>query len=241
MPRRKTSVGFIGYVRVSTERLMDDGEGLRAQTLKLEEYARGLDMEIEIVPASEPGHGPITARPRYREAIQKAEQLGWKLLVVKPCRLSRDVQHIKPIDLRRTPIWICGEGLASKERLLEGIKAAALELKQLRSDGHLGALKRAAGQRTTEAETNAHNGRAAGGKANGDRVFRNRLRVIDYLEQNAGASALTHRELVDALNTSGILNCVSERKRTYKPWTAQALRPVRKDAMLQIQLDAEPD
>ncbi len=79
MPRRKTSVGFIGYVRVSTERMMDDGEGLRAQTLKLEEYARGLDLEIEIVPASEPGHGPITARPRYLEAIQEAEQLGWKL------------------------------------------------------------------------------------------------------------------------------------------------------------------
>ena len=68
-----------------------------------------------------------------------------------------------------------------------------------------------------------------------DYVFKN------FLEQTVGASEMTHLQLVDVLNTSGILNCVSERKRTYKPWTVQSLRPVRKDAMLQIQLDNEPD
>lgn len=241
MPRRKVSVGFIGYVRVSTTRLMDDGDGLASQTSKLQEYARGLGMDIEIVPGSEPGHGPIIGRPRFLEAIQKAEQRGWKLLVTKPSRLSREADHLKYIDLRKTPVWIFREGQVTKERLLKGIEIAARELLQLRADGAAGAHKHTSGYRTEEAEINAKNGRAAGAKANGDRAFRNRLRVQEFIEHNAGAAEMTHQQLVDALNTSGILNCVSERKRTYKPWTIQALRPVRKDALLQIQLDAEPD
>ena len=54
-------------------------------------------------------------------------------------------------------------------------------------------------------------------------------------------SEMCIRDRVDTLNTSGILNCVSERKQTNKPWTIQSLRPVRRDVMEQISLDAEPD
>ena len=64
---------------------MDDGEGLRPQTLALEEYARGQAMEIEIVPGSEPGHGPIAGRPRSEKPFR-----GLKTRVEVPCdqRLS---------------------------------------------------------------------------------------------------------------------------------------------------------
>tara|TARA_R110002051_G_scaffold30487_1_gene70509 strand:- start:13277 stop:13939 length:663 start_codon:yes stop_codon:yes gene_type:complete len=220
---------------------MDDGEGLRSQTLALEEYALGQGMKIEIVPGSEPGHGPIAGRPRFREAIQKAEERGWKLLVTNPSRLSREADHLKYIDLRKTPVWILREGQVTKERLLKGIEIAARELLQLRADGAAGALKHTSGYRTEEAKINARDGRIAGAKSNGDRAFRNRLRVQEFIERNAGAAEMTHQQLVDALNTSGTLNCVSERKQTNKPWTIQALRPVRKDVMEQIALDAEPD
>ena len=241
MPRRKVPMGFIGYVRVSTTDQLNVGESLHTQAVKLQEYARGLGVDIEIVPGSEAGYGPVKGRPRFMEALEKAKARGWPLLVTKPCRLSRDIKHLKHINLRTTPVWIFGEGKVSRDRLLGGIKIAARELQQLRSDGASGVLKRSTGQRTEEAEINAKNGRAAGAKANGDRAFRNRLRVQEFIEHNAGAAEMTHQHLVDALNTSGILNCVSERKRTYKPWTIQSLRPVRKDALLQIQLDAEPD
>ncbi len=241
MRGRSAPDGFIGYVRVSTVALMDDGNGLASQAFALEEYARGQGMNIEIVPGSEPGHGPIKSRPRFLEAIQKAKDRGWKLLVANPSRLSRDVDHLKYIDLRRTPVWILREGKISKKRLVEGVEIAQRELQQLRSDGGLGATKRNPGFQTEEAGLNAHFGRLAGTKANGDRAFRNRLRVHDYLLKNPMVSSTTRQQFVDAINASGTLNCVSERKREFKPWTVQSLRPVLKDVLLQIQLDAEPD
>ena len=143
------------------------------------------------------------------------------------CRLSREADHLKYIDLRKTPVWIFREGQVTKERLLKGIEIAARELLQLRADGAAGALKHTSGYRTEEAKISARDGRIAGGKANGDRAFRNRLRVQEFIEHNAGAAEMTHQQLADALNTSGILNCVSERKHTNRPWTIQSLRPVR--------------
>lgn len=241
MPKRSVPDGFIGYVRVSTTNQLDDGGSLREQALSLEEYAREQGMEIEIVPGSEPGHGPIAGRPRFREAIQKAGHRGWKLLVTNPCRLSREADHLKYIDLRKTPVWILREGQVTKQRLLKGIEIAARELLQLRADGAAGGLKHTSKYRTEEAKINARDGRAAGAKANGDRAFRNRLRVQEFIERNAGAVGMSRQQLVDTLNASGILNCISERKQKSKPWTIQSLRPVHRDVMEKIALDAEPD
>jgi hypothetical protein len=241
MPRRSLLSGFVGYVRVSTSSQLDDDESLRSQTVLLEEYAREMGMAIKIVPASEPGHGPIIGRPRFREAIRTAEELGWKLLVTNPSRLSREVDHVEYVDFRKTPVWVVGEGRISKRQLIEGVKVAQQELQQLRSDGSLGAKRRSSGFRTEEAKANAQFGRLAGAKANGDRAFRNRLRIQDFILQNPMSAQLTRKQFVDALNAAGILNCVSEGKKTFKPWTVQSLRPVRKDVVEQIALDSEPD
>ena len=81
MPRRLVPDGFVGYVRVSTESLMDEGHGLQSQTLALKEYAVGQCLDIVIVPASEPGHGPIIGRPRFLEAIQQANSLKCRALL----------------------------------------------------------------------------------------------------------------------------------------------------------------
>jgi hypothetical protein len=207
----------------------------------LEEYAREMGMAIKIVPASEPGHRPIIGRPRFREAIRTAEELGWKLFVTNPSRLSREVDHVEYVDFRKTPVWVVGEGRISKRQLIEGVKVAQQELQQLRSDGSLGAKRRSSGFRTEEAKANAQFGRLAGAKANGDRAFRNRLRIQDFILQNPMSAQLTRKQFVDALNAAGILNCVSEGKKTFKPWTVQSLRPVRKDVVEQIALDSEPD
>jgi hypothetical protein len=86
------------------------GEGLRSQWLALEEYARGRKMEIKIVAATEPGLGPIAGRPQFRDAIKKAEERGWKLLVTNPSRLSRQVDHLNYVNLRKTPVWVLNEG-----------------------------------------------------------------------------------------------------------------------------------
>jgi hypothetical protein len=47
--------------------------------------------------------------------------------------------------------------------------------------------------------------------------------------------------MAGAPNAAGILNRDIEQPRTNKPWTIQSLRPVRRDVMEQIALDAEPD
>ena len=241
MPRRLLLSGFVGYVRVSTSSQLDEGESLRSQTVLLEEYAREMGMAIKIVPASEPGHGPIIGRPRFREAIRTVEELGWKLLVTNPSRLSREVDHVKYVDFRKTPVWVVGEGRVSKGLLLKGVVAAQAELQQLRSGGGASAVKCAPAYRSEESKIAASVGRLAGAKANGDRAFRNRLRVQNYLERNPAAQEMTHQQLVDTLNASGIVNCVSERKQMEKPWTISSLRPVRRDANAQIALDSEPD
>ena len=233
--------GFVGYVRVSTESLMDDGHGLQSQTLALKEYAIGQRMDIEIVPACEPGHGPISCRPRFLAAIALAKKLGWKLLVTNPSRLSRAVDHLKHINLRKTPVWTEADGKVSKRQLIDGVKLAQNELKRLRSDGGLGAKRRSSGFQTEEAKTNAQNGRLAGAKANGDRAFRNRLQVQNYILQNPMPASLNRQQFVDVLNAAGILNCASEKKKMLKPWTVQSLRPVLKDVLAQIALDNEPD
>jgi DNA invertase Pin-like site-specific DNA recombinase len=241
MPRRSLPDGFIGYVRVSTSSQMDEGEGLRSQWLALEEYARGRKMEIEIVAATEPGHGPIAGRPQFRDAIKKAEERGWKLLVTNPSRLSRQVDHLNYVNLRKTPVWVLNEGQVSKQWLLKGVKDAARELIQLRSDGAAGASKRLSGYRTEEAKEKAGSGRRAGNDANASRAHRNRLRVRRFLEKNPVAGSMTHRELSEALNGAGLLNCKKENPILDIPWTVQSLRPVRKDVLEKMSLDAEPD
>lgn len=239
MPRRKQPDGFIGYVRVSTEHQGDEGNSLRAQTLQLEEYVRGTDKPLEIVPGMEPGHGPIIGRPRFMEAIKKAEERGWKLLVINPSRLSRDVDHLKYIDLRKTPVWIYGEGPVSKERLTKGVERAAFELEQLRKDGGTGGRSQSRGFHSEEASRNAREKHLKGGDANGARAHRNRLKVQEYLEQHAGARTLSHQELANALNALGIMNRIKEKPITNKPWTVGSLRPVRRAVMEQIELDDE--
>lgn len=239
MPRRKLPEGFVGYVRVSTERQGDDGNSLSAQKFQLEEYVRGVGGELEIVPAMEPGHGPIAGRPRYLEAIKKAQERGWRILVLNPSRLSRDVEHLKHIDFRKTPVWVYREGQISKQSLIKAVEKAAWELEQLRRDGAAGARAREAGFRTGEASDRATAGRARGGDANADRAHRNMLRVQDYIERNPEAGELSHQKLADALNAARIQNRVKESPITDKPWTVGSLRPVRRVTMERIALDRE--
>ena len=241
MPRRKQSGGFIGYVRVSTERQGDEGNSLAAQTFQLREYVRGVGGELEIVPAMEPGHGPINGRPRFLEALKKAEERGWRLLVIDPSRLSREVQHLKLIDLRKTPVWVYRAGRISKQDLIKAVKAASWELKQLRQDGAAGARARRVGFHGEDAQTKAADGRKSGGNANADRAHRNVLRVQGYIERLEGGEQQSHRELANALNTAGIMNRVKEKPFTDKHWTVQSLRPVRKTAMERIALDRTID
>ncbi|MGJ8590314.1 MAG: recombinase family protein [Yoonia sp.] len=229
----------IAYVRVSTEHQGDEGTSLRSQTLQLEEYVRSTNKLLEIVPGMEPGHGPIAGRPRFMEAIKKAKERGWKLLVLNPSRLSRDVDHLKCVDLRKTPVWICGEGPVSKERLTKGVERAAFELNQLRKDGGIGGRSQDREFQSEEARRNASEKHLSGGAANAERAHRNRLKVREYLEQHPGSENLTHQQLANALNAAGIMNRVKEKPITDKPWTVGSIRPVRKTAMERITMDKE--
>jgi hypothetical protein len=128
-----------------------------------------------------------------------------------------------------------------KQWLLKGVKDAARELIQLRSGGAAGVSKRLSGYRTEEAKEQAGSGRRTGGDANASRAHRNRLRVRRFLEKNPVAGSMTHRELSEALNGAGLLNCKKKNPTLDIYWTVQSLRPVRKDVLEKMRLDSEPD
>jgi hypothetical protein len=113
-------------------------------------------------------------------------------------------------------------------------------LVQLRSDGAAGVSKRLSGYQTEEAKEKAGSGRRTGGDANASRAHRNRLRVQEFLEKSPVAGGMTHQELSKALNGAGLLNRKKENPILDIPWTVQSLRPVRKDVLEKVSLDAEP-
>jgi hypothetical protein len=144
------------------------------------------------------------------------------------------------VNLRKTPVWVLNEGQVSKQWLLKGVKDAARESVQLRSDGAAGVSKRLSGYQTEEAKEKAGSGRRTGGDANASRAHRNRLRVQEFLEKSPVAGGMTHQELSKALNGAGLLTRTKENPILDIPWTVQSLRPVRKDVLEKVSLDAEP-
>ena len=241
MPRRKTPLGFVAYIRVSSDKQGYQGESLPDQRLILEEYAKGMGRELKIVPAIERGHGSLTGRPRYREAIRLSEELGWPLLVLNPSRLSRSVAHLKLIDFRKSPVWVVGRGRLPKKDVVKEVRAAALGVRQNSVNGTLGGNKPKKRSGSAVAKQKSHERAMKGGRGNAERAHRNRLNVQHYLTLHPEALDIGPARLRDALNAAGILNRKSEHPVRDVLWTTEALRPVLRDVKSQIALDNEPD
>ena len=183
MQKQKKPKGFVGFVRVSTERQADTHDSMHSQRLALEDYAKQFSLPLHIVAAIEPGHGPSSARLGYHEAIRQAKEQSFAILVANPSRLSRSVEDLVFIDFRKTPVWVAGEGRIEKKPLISEVQRAANELTQLKADGSLGGKKRNLFPNTEDARKRKRDGQLRGGSANAERAFRNRRNVQHFITQ----------------------------------------------------------
>ena len=122
-----------GYVRVSTTEQMDDGNSLLAQRRSLEKYAQSQKRElVQLHPDSHSDALPYDKRSRLKAAVRKAEELGCSILVSSPDRLSRNLDVLQRLDLRKTPIWVVDRGRLTRSDLEREIAKAAGDLDQRR-------------------------------------------------------------------------------------------------------------
>lgn len=90
---------FVTYLRVSTDRQGESGLGLEAQRSAVQNFVGSMKMNAEIVREFvEIESGKRTDRPVLTEAIQICKTNGYKLLVAKLDRLSRNLHFITQLQ-----------------------------------------------------------------------------------------------------------------------------------------------
>lgn len=202
-PRKKA----VAYVRVSTRRQGQRGNGLEAQRSAIEAFARSEGFVIDQwITEVETGKGAdaLSRRPKLAEALKTARKLKAPVLVSKLDRLSRDVAFISGLMSEKVPFIVTELGsdvdpfvlhlfaaLAQKERQLiavrtrEALKALALRGVTL---GNLDSLQEA--QRKGSAAT----------KASSDAFATATLPIIETYQRRG----LTVRQIATELNRAGV-------------------------------------
>jgi DNA invertase Pin-like site-specific DNA recombinase len=198
----------VAYVRVSTKRQGQRGNGLDAQRAAIEAFARAESFVIdEWVTEVESGKGNADAldrRPQLAHAIRQAKRLRAPVLVSKLDRLSRDVAFIAGLMSQGVP-FIVGElgpdvdpfvlhifaALAQKERQMIALRTRealrALKLKGVKL-GNLDSLLEA--QRKGSAAT----------KAASDSFALATLPIVEAYQSRG----MTVREIAAELNKAGV-------------------------------------
>ncbi|AGI69013.1 hypothetical protein OAN307_c35350 [Octadecabacter antarcticus 307] len=237
----KHAVGFIGFVRVSSDKQAYEGESLAQQKVLLDEYATVFGTTVEIpYPCVEKGHGTSTERQNFRLTVKEARERCLPILVRDASRLSRSVKDLNLIDLRKTPVFVVGEGRVTKKRLCELVQKAEEQLEQLRIDGKQSRLRNGVSAKKPKSKAFKPKNTRAGALGNQDRAHRRVRKVQQFLNQHPDFCDLTLNQLIQKLHAADIKNLKSERTGKSIDWTVGALRPVRKAALEQIALDAEP-
>lgn len=197
----------VAYVRVSTSRQGQRGNGLEAQRSAIESFARSEGFLVDQwVTEVETGKGSdaLNRRPRLAEAFRAARKLKAPVIVSKLDRLSRDVVFISGLMSEKVPFIVTELGsdvdpfvlhlfaaLAQKERhmivlrtreALQALKRSGVKL------GNLASLPEA--QRKGSAAT----------KASSDAFAASTLPIIKTYQRQG----LTVREIAAELNKAGV-------------------------------------
>lgn len=197
----------VAYVRVSTSRQGQRGNGLDAQRSAIETFARSEGFKIDQwVTEVETGKGAdaLSRRPKLAEALKAARKLKAPVLVSKLDRLSRDVAFISGLMSEKVPFIVTELGsdvdpfvlhlfaaLAQKERQLIALRTRDA-LRALRQRGvKLGNL-----QSLPEAQRKG----SAATKASSDTFATSALPLIQTYQQKG----LTVRHIAAELNKAGV-------------------------------------
>ena len=94
---------IVGYARVSTTRQMNEGDSLATQAMLIKEFAAQKNRKlVELHTDSTSGALPFTKRSTLQAAVNQAKALGCPILIASPDRLSRNLDVLQHLDLRKT-------------------------------------------------------------------------------------------------------------------------------------------
>jgi predicted site-specific integrase-resolvase len=216
---------LVGYVRVSTTRQIDDGNSLETQRQSIELYAKEMNRElVEIYSDSTSGALPYTKRSCLKDAVRKAEALGCPIIVASPDRLSRNIDVLRHIDLRKSQIWVVGRGRLNRSELDQEIAEAALGLEQRREAGVSSWTSSARRKRTPGSTPATRDGGLIGSKSNKARSDENQAQIQRVLEARPETISMTCPEIALFLNELGVANENGRANDGPVLWTPTTLR-----------------
>jgi len=197
----------VGYLRVSTSRQGQRGNGLEAQRSSIESFARSEGFMIDQwVTEVETGTGAdaLNRRPKLAEALKAARKLKAPVIVSKLDRLSRDVAFISGLMAEKVPFIVTELGPDVDPFVLHLFAAMSEKERRMistRTREALQALKRKG--KTLGNRTNLREAQEKGAQGNVEaaNAFAHATLPIIETYQRQG---LTVREIASELNKRGL-------------------------------------
>lgn len=234
----------IGYVRVSTRRQAEEGNGLEAQLDRMRAIAVANDIRIfelyEDV-ASASGNRSLGRRGDLQHTIRRAEETGFPILIDRVDRLSRDVSVLKQLLKPGLQIYsVSTRRRVTKKELRDEIRRAQEEASGIALSSRVAHDARRALGRSLKSTLKKED-RRLGTLNNMARAERKDRELADFLRREPEWLDRSMQCLADHLNLLGLLNLVSEREGVCKVWTRAALREPLRRAKERLRLEDEDD
>ncbi len=234
---------FVGYIRVSTERQADDGNGLCWQADAIRRYVekrQGKLVGVYQDVGSAAGSRSAVRRPGLNDALKVARNMGAPLLITDPSRLSRNLHALQDLDLSGIKIInvTTGRSLGLRHLRKEVADRAATvgNIQNGSAAGVRSAKRRGAypGNRT-----NLRAAQRRGSIENAVRADEKIRRLADALEKISDWEMLPRKVLVEQLNASGSRNVLRTDEPAGEPWRLSTLRQPLKKAVEELSFRRE--
>lgn len=186
---------------------MNEGDSLATQAMLIKEYAEQMNRKlVELHTDSTSGALPFTRRSTLQAAVNQAKALGCPILIASPDRLSRNLDVLQHLDLRKTQVWVVGRGRISRSDLDHEIAEAAHGLLQRKEAGISSWSPSARKKRPCGSTPTTRAGGLVGSKANKARSDQNVSDIYRVLETRPETASMTCPELAQFLNALGVTN-----------------------------------
>jgi DNA invertase Pin-like site-specific DNA recombinase len=204
---------------------MNEGDSLDTQTQAIELYAKEMNRKlVEVHADSTSGALPYAKRSCLKDAINKAESLGCPIIVASPDRLSRNLDVLRHLDLRKTHVWVVGRGRLTRSVLEHELAEAAHGLQQRSEAGASSWTSSARKKRTRGSTPASRDGGLVGSKGNKARSDQNVVDIQRVLETRPETGQMTCPELALLLNALGVTNKNGRDNNGSVLWTTETLR-----------------
>lgn len=230
----------VGYIRVSTHEQRQEGLSLDEQAHMLRGYCdfKQLDLlSIQEDDCSAAGTQDHLVREGYREAIRIAKTEGAVILVPSVDRLARHPNVFSEIIENNLQVISASDGRRLSRKALQiRIERAQRERDLISRRARIGAERaRSRGVKLGNTK-NLRVAQRQGAISNVIRADRKVQELADFIQHSPDWEELTLSEKVNLLNSSGLLNLVSEKRNERKPWTDSSLRKPLKKAVAELDM-----